>query len=118
MPSDEACRARVIYLHLHDVMMMMMMWMMWWQDTLNNLFYKCVETLKQDHPIRIVNAIQVCVLWSVEWIIDGRIRWQSGAVSIVLDLRSAVQRVHFPFCSNKLVTPTCLCNKRYNLILE
>lgn len=30
------------------------------QDTLNNLFYKCVETLKQDHPIRIVNAIQVC----------------------------------------------------------
>ena len=29
------------------------------QETINNLFYKCVESLKQDNSIRIVNAIQV-----------------------------------------------------------
>jgi len=37
------------------------------QDTLNNLFYKCVETLKQDHPIRIVNAIQVGIVEFERW---------------------------------------------------
>ena len=46
------------------MMMLMSVSLLWLdvQDTLNNLFYKCVETLKQDHPIRIVNAIQVGIV--------------------------------------------------------
>lgn len=32
-------------------------------ETINNLFYKCVEALKQESPIRIINAIQtICAL--------------------------------------------------------
>jgi len=51
-----------------------------------------------------------------EWITDGHIRWHGGAFSRTLDLRSRVQRLYSPFCSNKLFKPMCIC--QYNFALD